>query len=202
MRRLAVGGAVAVLLLTLLPASPAAGRVEAGEEREEIVLVFPQPYTHTGFSNTWGAARPGGRRHRGTDLMGRKGDPVLAVADGIVEKITTGGPRSGFYLVIRHPGGWKSWYMHLNNDTEGTDDGDGGLWEVAIADGLQVGDPVRAGQVVAYVGDSGNAEGTSPHTHFELHYRGKAVNPYPYLKAAWDRWQLETAIESGETRFK
>ena len=46
---------------------------------------------------------------------------------------------------------------------------------------------MRAGDVIGYVGDSGNAEGTRPHTHFEVKYDGVKINPYPFLKDVWDR---------------
>jgi hypothetical protein len=117
--------------------------------------------------------------------MSPKGTEVRAVADGVVETLRSG-PRSGYYVRLVHEGGWESWYMHLNNDTPGTDDGRGGD-EAAYAEGLDVGDVVEAGQVIAYVGDSGNAEWTGPHTHFELHVGGRAVNPYAYLVAAEER---------------
>ena len=132
--------------------------------------------------------------------MGTKMAPVVAVLDGVVEKLLEG-DISGYYLKIDHGEGTSSWYMHLNNDTPGTDDGRGGT-DFAFADGLQVGDQVQAGQLIGYVGDSGNAEWSGSHTHFELHIGGRAVNPYPYLRDAWDRWMLELAIERGQTDFK
>ena len=150
------------------------------------LLYFPHEDVESDFSNDWGDARSGGRRHQGTDVFGEKHSAVLAVADGFITKIDES-PRSGYYVRIEHRDGWQSWYMHLNNDTPGTDDGAGGL-EGAIPAELDVGMFVPAGTVVGFVGDSGNAEGASSHTHFELHNGRRAVNPYPYLADAYDRW--------------
>lgn len=167
---------------------------------DELHIRFPQLDEQTEFVDSWGEGRSGGRRHRGVDLMGAKMAPVVAVLDGVVETMRKGGI-SGYYIRIEHGDDISSWYMHLNNDSPGTDNGRGGS-EFAFADGLAVGDPVEAGQVIGFVGDSGNAEGSGSHTHFELHIDGRAVNPYPYLRDAWERWLLELAIERGETDFR
>ncbi len=152
------------------------------------IVVFPQPHPETHFSSTFGARRPGGRRHQGNDLMGEKMMPVVAVADGVVDHVAES-RTAGFYVIVDHGDGWASWYLHLNNDTPGTDDGAG---DPDHAFAVAEGDEVAAGDLIGWVGDSGNAEGTSPHTHFELRRRGRAINPYPYLDAAWEmlvrRW--------------
>jgi murein DD-endopeptidase MepM/ murein hydrolase activator NlpD len=185
--------------LTLVAALVAAAAPAASAD-EDLYLRFPQLDENTEFVDSWGHARSGGRRHKGVDLMGTKMAPVVAVADGAVERMRKGGI-SGYYIVIDHGDGLSSWYMHLNNDSPGTDNGRGGP-ESAFAEDLQIGDTVEAGQVIGYVGDSGNAEWTGAHTHFELHIDGRAVNPYPYLRDAWERWMLELAIEKGHTDFK
>lgn len=175
----------------LVPAAPA--------DVDEIVLVFPQQGEESTFDNTWGNARSGGRSHQGTDILGDQMTPVVAAMDGTVKKFGYG-PRSGYYLVLSHADGIETWYMHLNNDVPGTDNGRGAP-EYTYAAGLEVGDPVVAGQLLGFVGDSGNAEPTTHHTHFELHINGRPVNPYRYLKAAWERWQLELQIEREEVPF-
>lgn len=130
--------------------------------------------------STFGAERDGGERdHRGVDLAAPRLTPVLAVKDGVVVLIN----RSSVSVVLRHDDGWSSWYLHLNNDTFLTDDGLGG----GVVPSLQVGDRVVAGQVIGWVGDSGNAETTPPHLHFELRNPwGEAIDPLRSLRAgAW-----------------
>jgi len=183
-----------VAALAIVAAAPLAGAAD------DLLIRFPQLDEQTEFVDSWGAARSGGRSHQGTDLMGTKMAPVVAVLDGVIDGMGRG-PRSGYYIRIDHGDDVSSWYMHLNNDTPGTDDRRGGP-ENAFAESLAVGDTVEAGQVIGFVGDSGNAEWSGAHTHFELHIGGRAVNPYPYLRDAWDRWLLELAIERGETDFK
>ena len=160
-------------------------------------MVFPQPELHTTFENDWGYARSDGRVHRGNDLIGEKGDPVLSILDGVVLRMREG-ERSGYYIVIQHDNGWASWYLHLNNDRRG-DDGRGGA-ATAFAPGLAVGQRVEAGQLIGFVGDSGNAEGTAPHTHFELHIDGRRVDPYPYRVPAWQRY-LESLDQARTDSF-
>ncbi len=155
---------------------------EASEPRFTIEA-FPNQSDDVDFFDSWGARRPGGRRHEGIDIHSPKGSPVVAVADGFV--VAKRWHRdSGFYLKVAHADGWVSAYVHLNNDTPGTDDGNGGE-SVAYAPGIEVGTHVKAGDLIGYVGDSGNAEGTVPHTHFALEHDGTKVNPYPFLLEAF-----------------
>ena len=174
-----------VVLATVLLLSVAHPTLAAAEEGFELVY-FPHEDNQSTFTNDWGDARSGGRRHLGTDIMAQKHSAVVAVADGFITAMNHS-PRSGYYIRLEHHDGWESWYMHLNNDSPGTDDGAAGKTG-AFPAGLEVGMFVSAGTVVGYVGDSGNAEGGSSHTHFELHDGRRAVNPYPYLAAAYDRW--------------
>ena len=122
------------------------------------------------YSDDYDQPRSGGRTHQGTDLVAEKLQTVHAVLPGVVT-VATGidspMPSYGYYLKIRHDNGLDSAYVHLNNDTPGTDDDQGGAaW--AYAPGIRRGVRVERGQFIGYVGDSGNAEGTVPHLHFEL----------------------------------
>jgi murein DD-endopeptidase MepM/ murein hydrolase activator NlpD len=173
--------AVAALLVAGFPVP--ARRANA-ETAPPFALEFPQDSEVTVFSSTFGAARSG-HRHQGNDLMAPKLTPVFAAAAGTVTRIDTSGS-GGRYLEIDHGAGWSTRYMHLNNDDPGTDNGSAD-WSLTLVPGLVAGSPVRAGQQVAYVGDSGNAEWTGSHTHFELAFEGRAIDPYEYLKAAHTR---------------
>jgi murein DD-endopeptidase MepM/ murein hydrolase activator NlpD len=161
-----------------------------------VLLRFPQLDPGTTWHYSFGDDRDGGeRRHRGADLFGEKHTPVVAVAEGTVVRYGTGN-RAGHYVVVEHEGGWESIYIHLNNDNFGTDDGAVTLSD-ALAPGIVPGAEVEAGQVLGWVGDSGNAEGTSPHTHFELWLEDHLADPHACLDQAW-KWQLRV-WELGDT---
>lgn len=133
------------------------------------------------FSSSFGAPRPEGRTHKGNDIFAEKMTPVVAVASGTVVWASPSPGEKCCYLKIRHDDGSETLYIHLNNDTPGTDDGLG--W--GLAEGIALGVSVDAGELIGYVGDSGNAEGTPSHLHFEYHPPGsEAVDPNILLHAA------------------
>lgn len=169
-------------LQTTVVAPPATA---ASESAKDPVASFPVESATVSFRDSWEDRRPGGRRHQGTDILSPRGTAVVAAADGIVTTMELN-RSSGFYIRIDHGNGWVSSYLHLNNDIVGTDNGEGGTWTAFFAT-LMVGQRVSAGDVIGYVGDSGNAEHTTPHLHFEIKNVDTKENPFPFLQAAWNR---------------
>ena len=154
----------------------AAASRSAEEVREEVVeeaeesrppaasngMVCPQAQPRS-FTDTWGAPRSGGRTHEGTDIFGAYGGNVYAITSGTIEWTDTGAS-AGLWLSLRGNDGHQYWYMHLSGFVAGE------------------GQSVSAGDLIAYNGDTGNAQGTSPHIHFEYHPGGGGpINPYPLL---------------------
>lgn len=134
-----------------------------------------------GVISTFGVPRPNGRKHKGADIAAPKMTPVFAVSDGTVFWILDQQGGDCCAVGLRHPDGWMSYYIHLNNDTFGTDDGLG----YGIAPGITKGTAVEAGQLIGWIGDSGNAETTVPHVHFELRTpANEAIDAIPSLGAA------------------
>ncbi len=192
--------ALAVLAAVIAVGLPGAGSASAGEDPTAEVTASSLPTRSVQaaarsfrfpvegpvrFSNDFGAPRSGGRQHKGNDLMGTRLQKLLAARDGVVTFVRHDtSTNSGNMLVLRDAEGWEYWYMHINNDTPGTDDGrNSRAW--AFASGIAEGSRVVAGQHLAFLGDSGNAEGTAPHLHFELHRPGgEVVNPYESLLSA------------------
>ncbi len=135
------------------------------------------------FSDDFGDPRSGGT-HEGNDLMAPKMTPILAARGGQIVFAPITEPSYGYMLSISGDDGYKYNYIHINNDTPGTDDGKGGTI-YAYAPGIQQGVTVTQGQHIAWVGDSGDAENTGPHLHFEIRLPdGSPIDPYPYLNIA------------------
>ena len=141
------------------------------------------------YSDSFGACRGSGcsRSHEGNDLMGSKLQRLIAANDATVvwskETATPDGLNSN-YLILEDDAGWEYWYIHINNDSPGTDDGANPA-EWRFAPGIERGSRVKAGQHIAYMGDSGNAEWTAPHVHFEIREpSGTPIDPYQSLQSA------------------
>jgi murein DD-endopeptidase MepM/ murein hydrolase activator NlpD len=113
------------------------------------------------FSNDWGNPRSGGRRHKGTDVFAPIGTPVVAPVGGSVTQRTGG--LGGNAVYVRGVDGNTYYGAHLSR--------------------FGASGPVSQGQIIGYVGASGNARGGAAHLHFEIHPGGgAAVNPYGTLR--------------------
>lgn len=130
-------------------------------------VVCPLTPGRVSFIDSWGYPRSGGRRHKGTDMFARYGDPVFAMESGTVS-VRTGG-LGGLTIWLTGDSGIAYYYAHLSR------------YDVSS------GQRVTQGQQIAGNGNSGNAEGTSPHVHLQIHPGGRsssAVNPYPTVAEA------------------
>lgn len=124
-------------------------------------------------------ARSGGRVHNAIDIMAPEGSPVLAAADGTIHRLRTGGLGGITVYQFGEDGRTLYYYAHLQR----------------YAAGLREGMPVRRGQVIAYVGDTGNAGRGNFHLHFSVGrltdpqrwWESQNVNPYPLLAGEYAR---------------
>jgi hypothetical protein len=175
---------VATLVVGAVGATASDGWSNVDESSTEVRdIAYPLADNAGSFVDTWLYPR-GSRRHLGTDLMADKLVPVLAVNDGCITYLDYGGPGGGNMLTLTDADGWEYRYIHLNNDSPGTDDG-ANAYEWAFVDGLEEGDCVVRGQHISYNGDSGNAENTGAHLHFEIRRPdGIWINPFPSVDAA------------------
>jgi murein DD-endopeptidase MepM/ murein hydrolase activator NlpD len=146
-------------------------------------IVFPI-VGRAGYYDGFGACRDGcTREHHGIDIgtFGWKGLPVVASHDGVVIKTTYDQRLAGCAVILRGHDGWQTRYVHLNTDFPGTDTNG----YSCLAPGIELGAEVVAGQILGWVGDSGNAENTIPHIHFEIRNpAGVPINAYKSLNAA------------------
>jgi murein DD-endopeptidase MepM/ murein hydrolase activator NlpD len=135
-------------------------------------LLFPMdPEPRCDILDDFGDARSGGRSHEGIDILATSGQKVFAVVDGTLTRqagVDSSLSGNAWGLTATSDGTYY-FYAHLS----------------AFADGLALGDKVTSGQLIGYVGDTGNAGPNNFHLHFELHplgQRNAAVNALPYLE--------------------
>lgn len=119
------------------------------------------------FTDTWGAPRSGGRSHQGVDMFAASGTPAVAITDGSVLRKTSSAT-GGITLYLKGNDGVEYYYAHMLKYAE-----------------VEQGQKVAAGEAIGYVGNSGNAAGTSPHLHFEVKPSGGGpINPTPTARKA------------------
>ena len=136
------------------------------------------------FRDDFNDPRSGGRLHEGNDLISPKMTPILAARGGIITSAPMTEPSYGYAISIAGDDGYKYNYLHINNDTPGTNNNQGGP-EFAYAPGISQGTTVSQGQNIAWVGNSGNAEATVSHLHFEIRLADNtAIDPFPYLNSS------------------
>ncbi len=168
-RRRTGAGGVATAIAEALRSVP--GRAPAAELGALIVPVAG--VSRGDLRDQFDEPRSGGRRHQAIDILAARNTPILAASDGTIDKLFTSSA-GGLTIYERDPsGGFDLYYAHLES----------------YAPGLHEGDDVQQGQVIGYVGTSGNAPRDVPHLHFtvfrlgpERHWwQGVAVDPYPLL---------------------
>lgn len=123
--------------------------------------------------DTFNDARRGGHPHEATDIMEPRGTPVHAMLDGVIEKLFLSKAGGNTIYEFDNSGTYCYYYAHLDH----------------YAEGLQVGQTVRQGDIIGYVGSTGDANENAPHLHLaifqlgpEKHWwQGTAINPYPML---------------------
>lgn len=116
-------------------------------------------YTASGYGMRIDPIYKTAKFHSGMDFSANIGTPVYATGDGVVKKA---GWQSGYgkIIVINHGHGYETWYAHLNDYD------------------VRVGQKVKRGEVIGEVGNTGKS--TGPHLHYEVHVKGKVVNPVNY----------------------
>ncbi len=161
------------------PSTDAVAIPVAGKRREDLMDHF--------LDRRWG-----GRPHHAIDIMAARGTPVVAVMDGTVRKLHLSVP-GGITLYQTDPEEeWIYYYAHLDS----------------YAPEMVEGRKVRRGEVIGYVGSTGNA--SDPHLHFGISrlppskewWKGEAVNPYPILRSRGVTVPVASAATSGNPALR
>lgn len=152
---------------------------EEGYLRSREMMVPVHGVRPNQLIDTYTARRSGGRTHNALDILVRRGTPVIAADAGTVRRISTNPLGGKTIYVVDNAQRFVHYYAHLDN----------------YARGLRQGQQVRRGDLLGYVGTTGNAPANAPHLHYQLlRYRasrlwwtGDPVNPLPYLTLRGDQ---------------
>jgi peptidoglycan LD-endopeptidase LytH len=128
------------------------------------------------LQDTYDDRRGGGRRHEAIDILAPRNTPVLAAGDGVVTKLFHSAPGGLTIYQFDPEGRYCYYYAHLER----------------YANGIKEGVAVSRGDVLGYVGTSGNAPRNTPHLHFAIYrlgedrrwWEGEPLNPFPILRGA------------------
>ena len=159
---------------TVPPAMPTPITAPASPQPAAGALLIPVAGVGAGqLTDTFNDTRDGTRRHEALDIMAARGTPVLAAADGTVAKLFTSVPGGLTIYEFDPTGTYAYYYAHLDH----------------YAPGLAEGKALKRGDVIAYVGSTGNASADAPHLHFAIFvlgpekqwWKGTAIDPYPLL---------------------
>lgn len=136
------------------------------------------------LTKNFGDPRGGGARtHQGLDIMAREGTPIVSPTDAVIVR-TGNGVNSGIYIRTANPGGENFVYMHLS----------------AIASGIDNGDFVKRGEIIGFVGNTGNASGGAAHLHFELRVGRTATDPFPRITSIFTDAERDQSIADAQAK--
>lgn len=141
-----------------------------GVTLEESIMEVVGPFPVAGpawWSDDWHAPRSGGRLHQGLDIFAPHGTPIVSAADGVISQKSTSS-LCGLGLEVTDAAGTQYYHCHLSGYPEG----------------IQIGTSVKMGQVIGFIGNTGNAISTPPHVHFEFQPNGIPQPPKPQV----DSW--------------
>ncbi len=153
---------VSGVTLPIYQFTPASGFIDYFNDKGESVrkALLRTPIDGAQVTSNYGMRTLGGytRMHKGTDFGAVTGTPIVAAGDGVIDQLGWFGGY-GNYVRIRHNDTYKTAYAHMS----------------AYASGLGGGDRVRQGEVIGYVGSTGNS--TGPHLHYEVLVHDEQINP-------------------------
>lgn len=146
---------------------------------DELPIPILLGVTKANIYSDFGDARDGGdREHEGQDILAPKGAYIVSPTEAVVIRVGSG-DSAGKYVYTANPGGETFAYMHLDE----------------IADDLSSGDELKPGDLIGYVGNTGNAVGGVTHLHFEIRDGREPTDPYPRLDREFTTKERMAALE-------